>query len=293
MMSIFGQKLPEMDKLTVLQFDEMKIRNEFEYDKKNDSVHGPCDQMQVILARGLTSKWKQPVYVDFDDKMTKFTLKNVVNRLAEAGFTVVAIVSDNGGSNIGLRTNLCVSEENPFFELNQTKIHVFSDVPHLLKLIRNWILDYGFIMSDGSVVSKIPLIKLISLHTTEVSSLYDLGEKHLSCKGVERQNVRLAEQLLSFKTATALKQYFPEDPVALSTAEFIMKVSKWYDVMNTYVCYSAKQTKKAYGLDIENQNNILDDFFVTISTMSVKKTDYSVWKTESTRAFPKRNFTLN
>lgn len=55
MIGIFGQNLSEMDKLVVLQFDEMKIRKEFEYDKKNDSVIGPYDQMQVILARGLTS----------------------------------------------------------------------------------------------------------------------------------------------------------------------------------------------------------------------------------------------
>lgn len=203
--------------------------------------------------------------------MTKHTLHNIINRLAGAGFKVVAIVSDNGGSNIGQRSSLCVSEENPCFEQNDTKIHVFSDVPHCLKLIRNWILDYGFILCDGSIVSKQPLIKLIALHTTEVSSLFDLGEKHLLCKGVERQNVRLAEQLLSFKTAEALKQYFPEDPVAISTAHFISKVARWYDLMNTYICYTANKAKKAYGLDIDYQNEILEDFFVIMSTMSVNK----------------------
>lgn len=43
-------------------------------DHKVEEVVGPHDQMQVIMARGLFSKWKMPVYIDFDDKMTVLTV---------------------------------------------------------------------------------------------------------------------------------------------------------------------------------------------------------------------------
>jgi len=39
-----------------------------EYDVLHNEVVGPHNQMHVIMARGLASQWKQPIYEDFDKK---------------------------------------------------------------------------------------------------------------------------------------------------------------------------------------------------------------------------------
>ena len=43
--------------------------------------------------------------------------------------------------------------------------------------------------------------------TTDISSCYKLTKLHLNCEKTQRQNVKLAAQLFSNTTATALKHY--------------------------------------------------------------------------------------
>jgi hypothetical protein len=69
-MKIAGMKLSNIEKVTVLNFDEMKVHSTHEFDKIRDETIIPHSQMQVMV-RGLFSNWKQPVYVDFDQKMTQ------------------------------------------------------------------------------------------------------------------------------------------------------------------------------------------------------------------------------
>lgn len=63
--------LADYEKLTVLIFDEVKVCNTIEYDTLQDEVLGPHSQMQIVKVRGIASLWKQPVYVDFNQKNNK------------------------------------------------------------------------------------------------------------------------------------------------------------------------------------------------------------------------------
>jgi len=62
------------------------------------------------------------------------------------GFNVVAVTSDMGPTNIFLWNSLNITPtKNSFLHPDSGKnIHFFADVPHLLKLIRNNIIDHGF-----------------------------------------------------------------------------------------------------------------------------------------------------
>lgn len=75
--------------------------------------------------------------------MTKDLLYTIIIELNKIDFHVVAITSDMGATNVGLWRSLDVSVENTSFEhpIKKTKIYVFADVPHLLKLARNHLLD--------------------------------------------------------------------------------------------------------------------------------------------------------
>lgn len=43
-------KMQPKDKYVVLQYDEVKIKRCYEYDKQNNQVLGPHSQMQVVMA---------------------------------------------------------------------------------------------------------------------------------------------------------------------------------------------------------------------------------------------------
>jgi len=108
----------------------------------------------VVIARGIASKWKQPIFVDFDTKMTKQILIDIIDRLNQIGFKVVCCVSDCGGGNVGLWKELEVNHEKAIFDTpNGQSIICVPDAPHLLKLIRNWFLDTGFNL-NGNVINK-------------------------------------------------------------------------------------------------------------------------------------------
>jgi hypothetical protein len=99
MMDIAGKKWNKFEKMTILQFDEMQVTYGYEIDKKTDSVVGPHEKLQVIMARGLFSKFKQPIYCEFDTNITPDILMQVIKQLHNIGYTVAGIVSDNASTN--------------------------------------------------------------------------------------------------------------------------------------------------------------------------------------------------
>jgi len=113
MMQLNGNTLQDYEKLTILMFDEEKISSTMEYDVLRDEVVGPHSQMQVVMARGIASQWKQPIFVGFDQKMTKSILFSIIDRLDQIGFNVLCCVSDFGGGNFGLWKALDITYENP------------------------------------------------------------------------------------------------------------------------------------------------------------------------------------
>lgn len=125
----------------------MKVEKVYEYDPKGDEVIGPYNYLQVVMARGLFSAWKQPIYLEFDTQISEEILFDIITKLHNVQYNVVGIVSDCGGGNRGLWNKLEISEEKPFFAnpVTSKNVYVFPDVPHLLKLLRNWLLDTGIL----------------------------------------------------------------------------------------------------------------------------------------------------
>lgn len=222
------------------------------------------------MARGIASKWKQPIFVDFDTKMTKQILIDIIDRLNKIGFKVVCCVSDCGGGNVGLWKELEVNHENPIFDTpNGQSIICVPDAPHLLKLIRNWFLDTGFKL-NGNVINKKPIETLISKITTEVNVCHKLTPMHLTCEGSQRQNVKLAAQLLSHNTASALTRYQLIEDTKLNnnTANFIELINNWFDLANVAHPHNySSPFKSPYGKFLKEQNCLFNEVYETINQM--------------------------
>lgn len=224
------------------------------------------------MARGLFANWKQPIYLGFDQKMTKELLENVFVRLHNINYNVVACVSDCGGGNQGLWKNMDVNEQKVFAEhpITNKPVYFFADVPHVLKLLRNWFLDTGFVLQDNTVVNKIPVLSLLENTRSEVNACFKLTPLHLNCERAQRQNVKLAAQLFSNTTATALKHYLPGEDKKASTAtgNFFQLVNSWFDIMNSYTPSASIPTKKPYGTNLSLQDECLNEMVSVIGGMT-------------------------
>ena len=139
----------EMEKICLLSFDEMHI------DSKLDKILGPFKKVQVFLIRGLFSPWKQPVYFDFDKQMNLDLLLFIIKKMESIGLQVKAIVSYLGRSH-NLWKSLEISEAKSYFfspTYPLTKIWVFADMPHYIKLLRNHFLDKSMKLNSGTVIN--------------------------------------------------------------------------------------------------------------------------------------------
>ena len=161
------------------------------------------------MVRGLCHNWKQPVYFDFDAPMTEDTLQNIISSVESTGIEIWAMVCDAGPTNQGLLNRLGISKLKTSFPnpADPTReLFVFFDIPHLLKLLRNHVLDEGIDVDGmGSVINSDDFRNILSHNTSELKIHPSLTEHHISCTGSQRQRVRLAAQVLSHMSATAIR----------------------------------------------------------------------------------------
>ena len=214
-------------KLGVLLFDEMEIRQKFEYFKKTDSVFPAHKKVQVALVRGLCCDWKQPVFFNFDSPMKEDLLEEIIQKVESTGIEIWAMTCDSGPSNQSLWNRLGINKENTNF-VNPAdpsrRIFVFADVPHLLKLFRNHIIDFGIQIDEKHVICQSDFWEILEANKGEFKTNPRLTDFHISCSGSQRQRVRPAAQLLSHSSATAIRLLNSAKTVQ---ADFVDLINDW------------------------------------------------------------------
>lgn len=259
------------DKVTVLSFDEMSLSKIASIDRKLEQKVGPHKNCQVVMARGLFKSWKQPIYYDFDKAMTHDILLDIIRQLYDAGYIVVATVCDMGPKNKEIFHALGCdldTPENCFFEHPcdpNLLIHTFLDAPHLLKLLRNHFIDYGYKI-DGEVVDKSVIEELLTIQHPEINICHKITQFHIEVTGSQRQNVKFAAKLFSDTVSKAIlfcyKKKYLKNPSAKTAGAIFKIINDWFDLSNSKLKYQ-KNKVPAYGLDLNKQNAIIldmDDF---------------------------------
>ena len=241
--------MPLKDRVCMIMFDEMSLSEEYCFDRKADRVYNPHSKAQVAMAVGLIGpSWRQPIFYDFDAKMTnqyqndKPLLNNLIEELEDCGFPVHAVCCDLGGGNHGFMSSLGVGwnrKRKPYFinpKDSNRKIHFFCDVPHMMKLIRNTILDHPIITPNGKV-TKEPLEQLVAYEERGVfKKAFKISSTHLTVSGTERQRVNLAVQVLSNTVGLALVDLGEKGKITSefwkALSELILLSDKWFDIFN-------------------------------------------------------------
>lgn len=209
-----GRCMSALDRITALTFDEVYISSNMVYDPVQERVLGPFNKTQVIMAQGIFGRWKNVVYFQYNEDVTPEILSSVIEELHKCGFPVMSVTCDMGSENRTLYTALGVDDENPCFPHPVTghNISCFHDAPHLLKLARNHLVDHGMTLNPLDErkkqlhATKDPLVEMIS--KSKLVELYghNVLWKHLEARQCDRQNVKLAAQVLSYKTYLCLRE---------------------------------------------------------------------------------------
>jgi hypothetical protein len=107
---------------------------------------------------------------------------------------------------------------------------VFSDVLHLLTLLRNHFLDNGYILSHN-IISKNSIKQFLKISDSSNLKIgYKITQHMLDVKGSQRQKVSTAAKLLSETTANVIKycgdNKLISDPNYRATSAFIKLVKR-------------------------------------------------------------------
>ena len=159
-------------------------------------------------------------------------------------------------------------------------IFAFADVPHLIKLFRNWLLKpEGITLKSGCKVTKKPLVELWKKTRSEINSMFKLSYSHLNLNTIEKQNVKLSVQLLYATVARGLKDYvgYEENPdedlrrEAVELSEVINIVNDWFDTLNSRTMNESILFKKPYGLALEAQSEALKNMNDLVRNMNCNR----------------------
>ena len=135
-------------------------------------------------------------------------------RKAEStGFQMRQFVSDMGLKNqkfladLGINPgNTCL--KNPYCE--EKHIQAFCDVLHLLKLLRNHLIDKWYQLPDGKKIERDIFQKLIKKQKGyDLEFAYKINNDYLLLFNTETQNVRKTAELLSASIASAIDYFRP------------------------------------------------------------------------------------
>lgn len=170
-------KMPSHHRFCTLVLDEMAIGLGLTLDRKGGIIIGVedngikrkknfADHALVLMIRGVVKKFKQPVAYSFCNGTTKTfdlkeQIKTIIHQMQLCGLEVVATVCDQGATNIAAVNSLLndtraeylrrgIDQKGSFFEISGKKIFPIFDPPHLMKGIRNNLLNKNLVYTNNN-----------------------------------------------------------------------------------------------------------------------------------------------
>jgi len=210
------------DKKCVIMLDEVSIMKAVEYNKFLDYIEGFEDlgplgrndkigtHALVIMVRGLYKNWKFPLSFFFTGSGVKgndlvIIIKQAIRHIIEVGLIPTCIVCDQGTQNRRTYMLLGSTQEKPYFIENKNKIYLLFDMPHLIKSIRNNLLNGDFQIGE-KVISLSDVHKAYAIDTNNSArAMCKITPAHLAPNPFQKMTCKLAIQLLSRSVSAAIK----------------------------------------------------------------------------------------
>ena len=245
-----------------LMLDEMAIRKHVEWDGNkfcgfvdigtgiNDDSLPAATEALVLMVVSMNSSWKVPCGYFLIDGLTGKEKANLVTtcleKLHDVGVKVASLTCDGPSVNLAmlkaLGIDLSPEKLNPYFKHPSDpscKIHVFLDLCHMIKLVRNTFGDYKVLYDpDGNEVNWKYLIELHKLQDSEGLHLANkLKSAHINWHQ-QKMKVNLAVQSLSESVADAIDfcdshLHLPKFSNCNATSKFIRVFNRLFDIFNS------------------------------------------------------------
>lgn len=280
----------------VLLFDGMSIKKAIEYSKAKDLIEGFEDlgelgrkpilakEALVLMLRGIYSNWKIPIAFYFTENGVKCNeliaiLKKLLSSLKDIGLNPLATICDQGAVNQQVCRTLNISIEKPYWELNGSKFFWIFDAPHLIKSVRNNLLNSDFVINEKLISFKvIENVYQIDKISTTGKVLTKLTDVHIHPNNFQKMSVKYAVQIFSGTMAAAIKTAIDTNQIqseyAQSTADFIEIVNDLFDALNSRTLYSVKQCSCALNDTNDHVLSALEkakDLFSNLRKISKKQ----------------------
>jgi len=165
-------------------------------------------------------------------------IQDVLKKLFEVGLCPTIIVCDQGTNNQSTLKSLNVSEDKPYFFINDHKIFSLLDVPHLLKSVRNNLIEACYIKGDN-IISLDDIKKTYELDKQNLKSrcLVKITNAHIHPNSFQKMSVKLAAQLLSHSMSamihTCIQTVQLQSNKSSNTADFIEFINHVFDCLNS------------------------------------------------------------
>ncbi|CAG4956916.1 unnamed protein product [Colias eurytheme] len=295
-------KLNEKDRVCALLFDEIALKKRLIFNSRTDKVVGfvdlgenqyrsseIADHALVFMLQGLHKKLKQPIAYYFvkgtiSSQSLAVLIKDIIKAVNDSGFTVITTVCDQGPTNIGSLNLLKEWCGNPatsnYFMVDDEKIFIMFDIPHLFKSLRNNFHSGGVIEYDGKKGQWSHLQQAAEKNTSTLH-FQKLTALHVNPTFKSKMKVKLAAQALSNTVAAILKlmaeKYGGDDVKSqevLETAQIVEDLDRLFDCTNGPS--SKKDIKKHQRENVSKKSNhvgLWRHFKKIMSKLHFKKKD--------------------
>ncbi|CAG4972030.1 unnamed protein product [Colias eurytheme] len=221
----------ENDRLCSLMFDEMSLTPQVNYNCQKDSFEGFAfnklghfaDHALVFMIKGVKQNFKQPIAYYFTSRLNKTELKNIITTVIQyaqdSGLIIVNTVCDQSTVNVGAITELVTETKAKYLRrgkewrydhmsIDRKKIVPLFDVPHLIKGIRNNLLNKDLVYTSNNVQKTVKWEYFQKLYAAdksygELRLLDKLTEEHINPEKINKMRVKTATQLFSHSVAVA------------------------------------------------------------------------------------------
>ena len=284
--------MDDKSKLCTVSMDEISLKTSLLYDPSRDEVVGVEDfgngQRSELLAtsaivfmpRGITSNWKQPlcyffVHESCPSHILKGKLFEIITQVQSVGLKVCAVISDLGSNFQKLLKDLNVTPSQPWFTHNGQKIFYIFDPPHLIKAVRNNLVNYDFhfgskVASWKDIVAMYERDKTLSIRCCP-----KLTDRHMYLNGFTKMKVKYATQVLSHSVAATILMSVSLNALpqnAAGTAELVSNFDSIFDCLNSSSTKGPKIFRRAIS-EHSNHKNFLTDMLLFIQSIKVVNPD--------------------
>nr|CAI5848512.1 unnamed protein product [Callosobruchus analis] len=223
-LEIKAKTMKKMDKHCLLCIDEMSLKSNLFYRTKSDEIIGfedigsekksntICKNALVIMARGLYTRWKQPIaYFFVESQMKAADLRNMleecIEKLIQTGLIVEGIASDMGSNFLELSKSLGVDAQNAEFVLAGKNFVYIFDPCHLIKATRNNLLKHVLLSQE----KKTSWTFVEGFYKKDKEQFYrsatKLTNSHIYPSSFQKMRVSLASQVISRSIVTGMNVY--------------------------------------------------------------------------------------